>query len=103
MTSLRIFWGIVFFFSCALPSSSQTDQYKISMIDFNHGLSHNQIKCIFRDSKGFMWFGTISGLNRYDGYTIKTFRNIPGDARSVRNSDINSLFEDPDGNIWMTT
>jgi len=50
-----------------------------------------------------MWFGTISGLNRYDGYTIKTFRNIPGDARSVRNSDINSLFEDPDGNIWMTT
>ncbi len=103
MSDLRIFWGLVFFLGFALPALSQTDQYKFSNIDVNQGLSHNQIKCIFRDSKGFMWFGTISGLNRYDGYTIKTFRNIPGDPKSVRNSDINSLFEDPDGNIWMTT
>jgi ligand-binding sensor domain-containing protein len=102
MKDLRIFLGWIFFVA-ALPCFSQSEQYKFSNIDVNQGLSHNQIKCFFRDSQGFMWFGTISGLNRYDGYTIKTFRNVPGDPGSISNSDINSLFEDPDGNIWMTT
>ena len=103
MKTLRVILGLVCFLCCALSSLSQPGQYKFSNIDVNQGLSHNQIKCIFRDSRGFMWFGTISGLNRYDGYSVKTFRNIPGDAKSVRNSDINNLFEDPSGNIWMTT
>ena len=80
-------------------------QPKFEMEHFSaeDGLSHESITCMLKDREGFMWFGTISGLNRYDGYTIKTFRNIPGDPKSVRNSDINSLFEGPDGNIWMTT
>ena len=49
-----------------------------------------------------MWFGTGSGLNRYDGYSIKVFRNSPGDLASISNSDINSLFEGPEGRIWAT-
>ena len=103
MKDLRFFLGLIFFLATALPGFSQGEQYKFSNLDVNQGLSHNQIKCSFRDSQGFMWFGTISGLNRYDGYSIKTFRNIPGESGSISNSDINSLFEDPDGNIWMTT
>jgi hypothetical protein len=43
-------------------------------LDINNGLSHNQVNCIYKDSKGFMWFGTIAGLNRYDGYTFKVFK-----------------------------
>jgi signal transduction histidine kinase/ligand-binding sensor domain-containing protein/DNA-binding response OmpR family regulator len=103
MNHLRTIWGLIFFFGVVLSAWSQEEQYKFSNIDVNHGLSHNQIKCFLRDSRGHMWFGTISGLNRFDGYTIKTFRNIPGDDSSISNSDVNSLFEDPDGNIWMST
>ncbi len=50
-----------------------------------------------------MWFGTVSGLNRYDGYSIKVFRNTPGDPSSISNSDINNLFEGPEGRIWATS
>lgn len=103
MINFRLLYLLFFSFGSTLTVWSQTEQYKFTNVDVNDGLSHNQIKCFVKDSRGFMWFGTISGLNRYDGYSIKTYRNIPGDSRSVSNSDINSLFEDPDGNIWMTT
>jgi ligand-binding sensor domain-containing protein len=43
------------------------------------GLSQNSIVRIFQDSRGFLWFGTFEGLNRYDGYQFKIFRNIVGD------------------------
>jgi ligand-binding sensor domain-containing protein/signal transduction histidine kinase/DNA-binding response OmpR family regulator len=82
---------------------AQTEQYKFSHVNVNQGLSHNQIKCFLKDSRGFVWFGTLSGLNRYDGYTIKVFRNTAGDTTSIRNSDINKMFEDPDGRIWIST
>lgn len=60
------------------------DSYSFKHITMDMGLSHNQINDIYRDSKGFMWFSTASGLNRYDGYEIKVFlhtsdpTSIPG-------------------------
>jgi ligand-binding sensor domain-containing protein len=89
--NLKVFCWFVLFLYVIVSAQAQTDQYKFSQVNVNKGLSHNQIKCFLRDSKGFMWFGTISGLNRYDGYSIKTFRNIPGDPTSISNSDINVL------------
>lgn len=100
------FWPILF---CLLPwlcctrLSAQTHQYRFTRIDVNKGLSHNQIKTVLKDSRGFLWVGTISGLNRYDGYTIKVYRNDPGDSSSVISNDVNKLFEGPDGKIWIHT
>ncbi|WP_369411807.1 hybrid sensor histidine kinase/response regulator transcription factor [Chryseolinea lacunae] len=82
---------------------AQTEQYKFSHVNVNQGLSHNQIKCFLKDSRGFVWFGTLSGLNRFDGYSIKVYRNDAADTTSIRNSDVNKMFEDPAGNIWLTT
>lgn len=82
---------------------SQTSQYRFTRINVDHGLSHNQIKSIFRDRQGFLWIGTISGLNRYDGYSIKVFRSIPGDSTSLINSDVNKVFEGPGGKLWIHT
>lgn len=87
----------------SFPVFSQADQYRFSRIDANKGLSHNQIKTFFRDSHGFMWFGTISGLNRFDGYSLKVFRNDPADTSSIIHDDINRIFEDPDGKLWIST
>src|SRR5688572_32876330 len=103
MMNLKVFCGLVLSLGAIACAQAQTEQYKFSQVNVNKGLSHNQIKCFLKDRKGFMWFGTISGLNRYDGYSIKTFRSIPSDPTSISNSDVNSLFEDPAGKIWMST
>ena len=45
----------------------------ITCLSTGQGLSNNEVKCILQDHKGFMWFGTLDGLNRYDGYAFKVF------------------------------
>lgn len=67
------------------------------------GLSQSNVLCILQDSRGFMWFGTREGLNKYDGYKFTVYKNIPGDPYSLSNSFINSIAEDNDGNLWVAT
>lgn len=67
------------------------------------GLSQSRILSILEDERGFMWFGSADGLNRYDGYTTKIFRNRVGDSISIPNNIINSMVEDQEGNIWLGT
>lgn len=86
--------------SCLL-ANAETGSYFFTRIDINHGLSNNQIHCILKDSKGFMWFGTNSGLNRYDGYSFKIFKNTPSDSFSLTDNRIAGLFEDNFGKIWV--
>ena len=79
-----------------------------SHINFNHltiedGLSQSSITCIFQDKKGFIWFGTQDGLNRYDGYNIKTFKNDPGDTTSLTDNFIFSIYEDQIGTLFIET
>jgi signal transduction histidine kinase/ligand-binding sensor domain-containing protein/DNA-binding response OmpR family regulator len=82
-------------------SHAQSGNYKFTRIDVNKGLSHNQVNCLFKDSRGYMWFGTASGLNRFNGYNMKVYRNDPRDSSSLPDNQINSLFEDPDGRLWI--
>jgi ligand-binding sensor domain-containing protein/signal transduction histidine kinase len=77
-------------------------------IEFEHftideGLSQNSIVRIFQDSRGFLWICTFGGLNRYDGYQFKIFRNIPGDSTSLSNNNILSICEDRNGDVWIGT
>lgn len=87
------------FFLCAQPG----DEYRFLRLNVNQGLSHNQVNCFLRDRKGFLWAGTASGLNRFDGYSVKVFLNRANDSTSLVDNYINKLFEDPDGRIWVTT
>jgi len=84
--------------SLALPA-----EYNFRSIDVQQGLSHNQVHCIYKDSKGFIWIGTISGLNRFDGYNFKIFRHIPSDSTSLNDNRIQDIFEDADGRLWIRT
>ena len=58
---------------------------------------------MLQDSRGFMWFGTRDGLNRYDGYTYTIYKNDPANPNSISNNIINDLTEDAEGNIWVGT
>lgn len=77
-------------------------------IKFNHltiedGLSNNDVNTMIQDQIGFLWFATEDGLNRYDGYNFKIFRNNPDDITSISDNSIWSLIEDRKGNIWIGT
>ncbi|MBI9039038.1 MAG: hypothetical protein JEY97_12965 [Bacteroidales bacterium] len=77
----------------------QTDE----RIIVQEGLSQSRILSIIEDNRGFMWFGTSDGLNRYDGYRFKIYRNIFGDSTSIQNNTINSMVESDNGIIWIGT
>lgn len=81
----------------------QTDDYKFNHLDINNGLSHNQVTSIVKDTKGFMWFGTMSGLNRFDGYSFKIFRYDPQDSSSLIDNFIVSIVDDKTGVLWIKT
>ncbi|HTE25402.1 hybrid sensor histidine kinase/response regulator transcription factor [Flavitalea sp.] len=82
---------------------AQQANYQFSRIDIRKGLSHNQVNAILKDSKGFMWFGTMSGLNRYDGYEFRVFRNEAGKENTISDNYIEKIIEGPDDNIWILT
>lgn len=81
----------------------QADQYPFSHLDISNGLSHNQVNCIFKDSRGFMWFGTMMGLNRYDGHSFRIFKHEPGNIHSLNDNYVVSIFEAPDKKLWINT
>jgi signal transduction histidine kinase/ligand-binding sensor domain-containing protein/DNA-binding response OmpR family regulator len=86
---------------CNVLSFAQQDPFRFSRLNINHGLSHNYVSSFLKDSRGFVWIGTSSGLNRFDGYRVRVFRNDLRDTTTIRNNFINSMFEDPDGRIWV--
>ncbi|MBN2423861.1 MAG: histidine kinase [Calditrichaceae bacterium] len=66
-------------------------------------ISHNLIRCIIQDRAGFLWFGSLFGLTKYDGEKFKTYRHDPDDPYSVSHDDIITVFEDKDGYLWIGT
>jgi len=69
----------------------------------NDGLSQNFVTCILQDHQGFLWFGTRSGLNRYDGYTFKVYSFEAEDTTSISANAIQTIYEDKQGNLWVGT
>ena len=82
-------------------TTGQSNQYRFKQLNKIQGLSNNQVKCIYKDSYGFMWFGTASGLNRFDGYTIKTFRYNKDDTTTISDDFIMNITEDHLGRLWI--
>lgn len=81
--------GIILFWLFFHSLFSQ--QLRFKHITSEEGLSTNFVKCIMQDDRGFMWFGTQDGLNKYDGYQVKVFKNDPTDSASIFCSDITTL------------
>ncbi|MEO8512019.1 MAG: two-component regulator propeller domain-containing protein [Ignavibacteria bacterium] len=79
------------------------NDYKSEHISLEEGISNNMIFSIYQDSKGFLWFGTMFGLIRYDGINYTTYRYDPNDSNSISNDDVISIFEDKDGYLWLGT
>src|SRR3972149_895527 len=100
MKSLNIILAVIFFSSVLF---SQTDEYIFRQLTDADGLSQSTIFAMIQDKDGYLWFGTIDGLNRYDGYEFRVYVNDPTDSTTISDNFISALFEDSDGLIWVGT
>ncbi|MFL5762430.1 MAG: two-component regulator propeller domain-containing protein [Bacteroidia bacterium] len=88
--------------SGVIPASF-SQEFKFSHIGSDQGLSMGVVNCVLQDSRGFMWFGTQDGLNKYDGYNITVFKNNQLDSNTLSNNFINCLYEDKNGELLVGT
>ena len=72
------------FFFLALAADAQIQNIKFNHLTDANGLSQNHAMCTYQDSRGFMWFGTYAGLNRYDGKNFLIYKNNSADHNSPK-------------------
>ena len=72
-------------------------------LDSHDGLSQNSVLSIYCDHKGYIWMGTMDGLNRYDGYSFKIFKSQQGNPHSLTNNRVDHIWEDERNFLWLTT
>ncbi|MFC1527531.1 sigma 54-interacting transcriptional regulator [Candidatus Neomarinimicrobiota bacterium] len=95
---------ILFCLTYALWANSNSENgMKFDHLTIKDGLSQSRVITILQDRKGFMWFGTSDGLNRYDGYEFNVYRHNPDDLNSLSSNYINDIYEDINGIIWIGT
>lgn len=101
---MRRNWFVIFLF--LLISSYSQAQYpnlKFENFDTSKGISSSTCTTIFQDSDGFLWFGTIDGLNKYNGYEFEIYRTVLNNTFSISNNRINAIAEDNLGRLWIGT
>lgn len=100
--SITLFF-MVFMFPGAVYLQSQTQDIRFEHITIEDGLSQSAVFAILEDSKGFMWFGTKDGLNKYDGYSFTVYSHDPFDSTTISHNYIKALLEDSHGYLWVGT
>ena len=101
---MKIRYSLLFMLlTCSAIMQAQTGRIQFDHFQTKDGLSQSNVLCILQDSRGFMWFGTREGLNRYDGYTFTVYKNDPANKNTISGNFISALIESRDGNLWIAT
>lgn len=100
----KILWVAILLFTF-VSASRATIELRARQMTTSEGLPSNSVRCIYQDSKGFLWLGTLNGLCRYDGNSFITFQPEPDNHKKVSLADnrINKLVEDEKGFLWIGT
>jgi signal transduction histidine kinase/DNA-binding response OmpR family regulator/streptogramin lyase len=91
------------FLAVSLGYAQSPIKNKILNYSLKSGLSFGIVNSITQDDKGFMWFATNDGLNRFDGAAFKVFKSRQGDSASLASNYVQKVFCDVHGNIWVSS
>lgn len=84
---------------CLVPLAlAAQSRLQFESVSYEQGLSHLSVNKIFQDSSGFVWFATVDGLYRYDGFKCKAFKHDPADSTSLPYNEVSIFFKLRDGN-----
>jgi ligand-binding sensor domain-containing protein len=106
MGSMRvqgIFCLCVALAAAAIGEAAGAASHEFERLSLREGLSQSIIEGIAQDKKGFLWFVTEDGLNRFDGYKFQVIRNKAGSANSLSHNELKSILEDRSGTLWIGT
>ncbi|HSC37973.1 MAG TPA: two-component regulator propeller domain-containing protein, partial [Chitinophagaceae bacterium] len=95
--------ALLFLLTAYYDSYCQVKDYPFSRLDVRDGLADSHVNTIYKDNRGYLWFGTMSGLNRYDGYSFKVFRHDDADSSSLSDDYIQHIFEGPEDKLYVNT
>ncbi|HJS74261.1 MAG TPA: two-component regulator propeller domain-containing protein, partial [Vicinamibacteria bacterium] len=94
----------LFLFLAVAPSILEAQaERRFEQLSTDDGLSQSSVRSILRDHRGFMWFGTDDGLNKYDGYRFTPFKRDPEDPGSLSDNYVRALYEDRERVLWVGT
>lgn len=103
---LRLLYANLVLLLLAVPvygNLSQQLDLEFNTLTNRDGLSNGQVNCILQDNRGYMWFATQSGLNRYDGFRFRNFFNKNLDEKTIPNNSVDDIQQDWKGNLWIHT
>jgi ligand-binding sensor domain-containing protein len=86
---------------CPGKASAQAKQYFFSHYNATSGLLSNRVQCLTQDDKGFLWIGTVNGLQRFDGHWFVNFRHNPQDVHSIPFNDVWYVHIDKKKRLWV--
>ncbi len=82
---------------------AQDEKLQFEHLTIEDGLSHNYVMSMIQDRKGYLWFGTSNGLDKYDGYQFTHYKFDPNDTTSLSKNIVITIWEDTKGIIWVGT
>lgn len=94
---------LVFLCSLFCLTTLYARDINFSQISSKNGLSQNTVRAIAEDKNGFIWAGTLDGLNRYDGYNIRSYQLRVGNTNTLNDHRIRNLYSAENGNLWVQT
>ncbi len=99
----RIFALFFVLFATPLTFGEKAPFYIFHQLSIKDGLSEGTIRAITEDKRGYIWFGTEDGLNKYDGYKFTVYKSDPKDSFSITSNNIKCFFNDSQGRLWIGT
>ncbi|RKR14559.1 signal transduction histidine kinase [Maribacter vaceletii] len=100
--SIRLVCILVLIFLYSNTCLAQ-EAIKFEHITTQNGLSQNDVNAIYQDSKGFLWFATHDGLNKYDGYGFTLYLPNAKDSLSISSNLVYNIVGEKKGNLWVGT
>jgi two-component system, sensor histidine kinase ChiS len=104
INSFSRYFVILFLCSSGIHETCAQRQYsKFDHLTVDDGLSSNRIRCIFKDSKDYLWIGTDVGLDKYDSYQVKKYRHADNTQGSISSDILTCIYEDREEKLWIGT